>query len=96
MALLGIPAFLLLRSRNWTAFWMAAVIGLAAGLTTWIVFLILFAMSFGVGLRVIGLTIYDTLTGHAIFLLVPSLLGPLVGATFWLIARPDQKRGAQL
>ena len=78
---------------------MAAVIGLAAGLTTWIVFLILFAMSFGMSMRVIGLMIYDTLiydtlTGHAIFLLVPKLFSAHRHLLAHCAARPG--RAAQL
>src|SRR5438128_2537313 len=47
---LGIPAYLFLRARNWTAFWIAPLAGFIAGFLMWLVFRVLFVLALGQGI----------------------------------------------
>jgi hypothetical protein len=51
---LGLPAFLILRARKFTAFWIAPVVGFAIGVVTCIVCLVLFGLSLGGGLTFVS------------------------------------------
>jgi hypothetical protein len=86
----GIPAYLLLRAHNWTAFWIAPLVGFLIGMVMWLVFSALFALMLGEGTLGVHLTLTDAnmLKG----LIWPGgVLGAVVGAAFWLIARPDHQ-----
>src|SRR5881628_2055873 len=47
MIVFGIPTFLFLRSRNWTALWIAAAAGFVFGAIMWPVTLAVVALSLG-------------------------------------------------
>jgi hypothetical protein len=84
---LGVPAFLLLRARHYRSFGTAAVVGFAIGGLTAVAFFLLLALSLGgtfAGIWREGVKVN--------FWLLPAacgVLGSIVGATLWLIARPD-------
>lgn len=82
MLALGIPGLLLLRARRLTGLPATALLGLAVGVATWLLFRLCFDPALDDGLRA-GL--HDALE-----LCYQAALGALVGATLWLIARPDR------
>lgn len=88
-AALGIPAFLLLRARKYTSFWIAPVLGFAAGVATWQVFLVLFGLSLG---HSWSFVLRELVNGSARLdnYLPAGPLGSAIGATLWLVARPDR------
>jgi hypothetical protein len=88
MLTLGVPAFLILRAGNHTAFWIAAVLGFAIGGLTWVVFFVLFGISLGNSPTFVGREAGNVATWSAV--LPTGALGSIVGATLWLIARPDR------
>jgi hypothetical protein len=69
---------------------MALSAGFVIGATTWLAFMAFFALMLGEGLQGIALALGDA-PKHLAFLLLPAGLGALVGATIWLIARPDRQ-----
>ena len=84
---LGMPAFLILRARNRTAFWIAPVVGFGAGVLTDAIVFILLGISLGNSLTL-------TRTSWSWPFFPTGGLGAVVGATLWLIARPDRERAA--
>jgi hypothetical protein len=86
---LGLPAYLLLRARKWTAFWIAPVAGFIVATVAWYVLLSL------LGLSSVG-SPSDFLSGLAdrrVFEMVFWPMGPIgavAGILVWLIARPDR------
>jgi len=88
---LGVPAFLLLHGHKNTAFWIAPVFGFAAGALTGWVFLVLFALSLG---NSFAFVLHETANSSNWVrgILPAGALGSIVGATLWLIARPDRQR----
>jgi len=84
----GVPTFLILRTRNCGSFWIAAVLGFGISSLTWMIFAILFGLSLGNGLTFV----WRQATNFASWWPLPPIgaLGSLVGATFWMIARPDR------
>ncbi len=89
MFAIGYPAFRFLETRNMTSLWVAAAVGFAAAILTSMIVLVCLVLALGGDLREIALLFHqDTTVPFAIFL---GLLGTLVGATFWLIARPDRQ-----
>lgn len=92
--LIGAPTFLFLRSRGYTAHWLAVVIGFAVGALTYFLFLFLFSLALGNSVE-FTLSTFQTMfaewsPNNLITVGVPGLLGALVGITLWVIARPDQ------
>jgi hypothetical protein len=90
-AVLGIPAFLFLRRRQQNSFWIAVLAGFVAGAITWNVFFVLFGLSLENRLAFIWQQMGRTTSLEAT--LFVGVLGSAIGATLWLIARPDLKRG---
>jgi hypothetical protein len=89
----GLPAFAILRSRQRTAFWIAPVLGFVIGAVTWQIFLAFFALMMSDGhlsLVVHGIRQSFNDPVQLLFAAAPGSLGALVGATLWLIARPDR------
>jgi hypothetical protein len=89
----GLPAFAVLRSRQVTAFWIAPVLGFIIGAVTWQIFMVFFALMMSDGhLSTAAHGIKQTLGDPVkmLFAVGPGGLGALVGATLWLIARPDR------
>lgn len=90
VAALGLPAFRLLRTRKHTAFWIAPVLGFAVGVTTWVVFIVLFGLSLGNSWSFVSHDLVSN-SAHLWAFLPTGALGAAVGATLWLIARPDRE-----
>lgn len=85
---LGVPAYSFLRTRNWTAFWIAPVMGFSVATVIWHVsfFFLGLALTGGQFLRVLS-----DLIDHSDYLLWPAgPIGAFVGILVWLIARPDR------
>jgi len=87
--LLGLPTYLLLRARKWTAFWIAPVAGFIVAAVAWYVLLSLLWLSSARSLS-------DSLSGLTdvrVFEMVFWPIGPIgvgAGVLVWLIARPDR------
>jgi hypothetical protein len=90
-AMLGLPAFLILRARGHTAFWFASALGFGVGVITWAIFMILLGLSLGNSWTFVTHDIVNNPAQRLIFPLTGAL-GAAVGATLWLIARPDRER----
>jgi hypothetical protein len=82
-----LPAFKFFKARNYTSFWIAVVLGFAIGGVTWLVFKILFALSLGNDLSFS----WRQASNADSWVLATGALGSVVGATLWLIARPDRR-----
>jgi len=83
----GLPALLLLRALDLTAFWIALLLGFSIGALSWLLFKVLFVLALGSSLYFAweqAINLNDIYVGSS------GLLGVLVGATFWVIARPDR------
>ena len=83
--LLGVPTYFLLRSRNWTAFWLAPLLGFIAGGLTWWLFSGVILM--GESLRFEPVWNLGELM-DAFWPFGP--VGAVVGGVLWFIARPDR------
>ncbi|HEY6715176.1 MAG TPA: hypothetical protein VI232_02430 [Reyranella sp.] len=87
--LLGVPAYLLLRARKWTAFWIAPVAGFIVAAVAWYVFLSLLGLS---SVRSLS-DFLSGLTDLRAFEMVFWPIGPIgvvAGVLVWFIARPDR------
>ncbi len=80
--LVGLPTYLFLRNKKWTAFWIAPIAGFIVATVTWYVLLTFVPLFF-----LPRLTQLATLL-NALWPMGP--IGALVGALLWLIARPDR------
>ena len=89
VAALGMPAFRLLRARKHTAFWIAPILGFAVGVVAWLVFIVLFGLSLGNSWAFVSHDLASN-SAHLSAFLPTGALGAAVGATLWLIARPDR------
>jgi len=87
--LFGVPAFLFLRSRNWTAPWIGVVLGFAFAVITLLVFNTLFALALGYGVSNAVLDALSSFSGWGPWI-TAGPIGSLVGVTLWLISRPDR------
>jgi hypothetical protein len=89
MVVLGVPAYLFLRARGWTSFWVAPVLGFAVGAVMWLVFSAAFALALDQGIAGVRSSLSDpgTLSG---VLWPGGIVGAAVGVAFWLIARPGR------
>jgi putative effector of murein hydrolase len=86
----GIPLFIVLRSTRLVSVWIAIAVGFMAGEITWIIFLTLFALSLGNSTSFAVSEFLRPDQWSSLSMLAPGFLGALVGATLWLIARPDR------
>jgi hypothetical protein len=80
--LVGLPAYLFLRKRRWTAFWVAPIVRFAVATATW----------FGL-VTLVPLPYLPRLTQLATLLNALWPIGPIggiTGALLWFIARPDR------
>jgi hypothetical protein len=84
----GIPAYVVLRSRHWTALWIACLLGAVVGMIMWLTFSAAFALLLDEGMLGVRLALTDpsTLQG-AIW--PGAVVGTVVAAVLWIIARPD-------
>ncbi len=87
--LFGVPAFLFLRSRNWTAPWIGAVLGFAIAVITLFLFNVLFALALGYSVDDLLLGALSSFSDWGAWI-TAGPIGSLVGVTLWLIARPDR------
>ncbi len=90
VAAVGMPTFRLLRARKHTDFWIAPVLGVAIGIATWLVFIVLFGLSLGNSWSFVAHDWVST-SAHLWAVIPTGALGAAVGATLWLIARPDRE-----
>lgn len=92
--LIGAPAFIFLRSRGYTARWLAFVLGAVIGTLSFQAFLFLFSLALGNSVELTLATTHKMLTewnpSSLMAVGAPGLLGALVGITIWMIARPDK------
>jgi len=86
---IGAPLCIVMRARRRTSFWMALVAGFGAGAATWLIFVGALALWFGgSSMLVVHNTLIERPPAGAA---VPcGVVGIIVGATLWLIARPDR------
>ncbi len=85
MAVAGVPAYLVMRWRNWTGLWIAIAAGFVTGIVAWNLFAVYFLGGWTYGVKALGRS------NHLIDLL-PAAIGALVAATAWLIVRPDREK----
>ncbi len=86
---IGVPAYLLLRSKGLTSIWIALGLGFVVGVTMSFVVGGLLPLFLGEGVH--GLQMVVTSVRQTVgFLMIPGALGVLVGATIWLMARSDR------
>lgn len=87
--LFGIPTYLFLRTRRWTAFWRAPVLGFVGGGLAWWLFK---------SVPMTGSTFHfnpdPSLLRSVLWPFGP--LGAVVGSLLWLIARPDRAASRDL
>lgn len=86
----GVPAYLFLAKRGWTAFWIAPSLGFVAGAVAWIGFAVLFPLLLETGIAGMWRSLRDPATLKGM-VWPGGVLGAAVGVLLWLIARPDQK-----
>jgi len=92
--MLGMPAFLILRARKRTAFWIAPIVGFGVGVLTFSIFFILCGFSLGQSLTFMWLRLHRLAASWSSLFFPAGGLGAVVGTTLWLIARPDRERTA--
>ncbi len=93
MVVFGVPTYLLLRSREITARWVAIAVGFAYGVLTMMIFLVLFGLSLGHSIEESAVMLREQITDPrkwAAGFMLPGLLGAAVGIIFWRISRPDR------
>jgi hypothetical protein len=90
VAAFGTPAFLLLRASKRTAFWIAPSWASRSVLPLGWVFIVLFGLSLGNSWPFVSHNVASNSTDLWAFVLTGAL-GAAVGATLWLIARPDRR-----
>jgi hypothetical protein len=98
--LVGAPAYVTLRLRGLTAFWLAPLIGSMAGVIMALAFAEIFplALESGILTAVVQVFANGAHWGEVIIvkpnameaLVGPAILGALVGTVLWLIGRPDR------
>jgi hypothetical protein len=86
----GVPAYFVLRSRNWTALWIACLLGAVVGVVVWLIFSAAFALLLDEGIAGVRLALTDPSTLKGV-IWPGAVVGAVVGAAFWLIARPDHQ-----
>ena len=85
MTVVGIPAYVVMRWRNWTAPWIAMAAGFVTGVVMWNLFAIYFLGGWTYAAKTLSAS------NHVIDL-IPAAVGALVAATAWLIVRPDREK----
>jgi hypothetical protein len=98
--LIGAPAYMMLRSRSWSAFWLAPIVGLVAGVIVAMALVLIFSLALksetvlSVVARIANAAhwgeVFIVGPGAAAVVVGPSILGALVGTVLWLIGRPDR------
>ena len=98
--LVGAPVYMMLRSRGWSDFWLAPVVGLVAGVTVATALVLIFplALKSETVLSVVARIadgahwgeVFIVGPGAAGIVVGPGILGAIVGTVLWLIGRPDR------
>jgi hypothetical protein len=86
---LGLPIYLFLQRKKWTAFWIAPLAGFIVAAVAWHILSFLLILMFGLGLSYALSWLIEI--GSLRGILWP--IGPIgagVGVLVWLIARPDR------
>src|SRR5712671_3983656 len=78
----GVPAFMFLRARNWTAFWIAPVLGFASGMVMWLIFSVLFVLLLDQGVSGMRLALTDPAALRGV-VWPGGVLGAVVGTLLW-------------
>jgi hypothetical protein len=95
-ALFGVPTYLLLRRCGSTSFWLAPVFGfLIAAIALHVGNLVFQAAFWGYAPTIQDLLRPFTDRGAAAGSPIVSVVGALIGATLWFIARPDRQRASR-
>jgi hypothetical protein len=89
--LVGLPTYLFLKDKKWTAFWMAPIAGFMVAVVTWYVFIAVSPLLFGLFRFVPRMSELAALL-YALWPIGPA--GAITGALLWLIARPDRSTTA--
>src|SRR5262245_18094011 len=95
LILVGAPAYVGFRSVGWTAFWIAPLVGFVVGVIIAIGLIALFlaAARSGTLNYILGTNVEISSTtdeGPPWALIVPGVIGAVVGTALWLIGRPDR------
>jgi hypothetical protein len=85
--LVGIPAYLFLKDKKWTAFWIAPIAGFMVAVVTWYGFIAVSPLLFGL-FRFVPRMSESAALLNALWPIGP--IGAVTGAVLWLIARPDR------
>jgi hypothetical protein len=94
MVVIGIPTYLFLLWRNWTALWPAVAFGFVAGFIMGNLFAFVFFAVFRGWSKAVDAMLHASLTDHLVTL-VFAAIGMLVAGTAWLIIRPDRENASQ-
>lgn len=89
---IGVPAYLLIRRWNEKSLLAACALGFVIGALTWVVFALVFPLSLGTGFSGAATSVHRAITSDAWWLMPIGSLGATVGATIWIIVRPDRNR----
>jgi len=85
-----VPAYSFLRARNWTAFWIAPLVGFIVATVAWYIFnLLLGLLLTSGGLSIVLSRLFDRFPLDGV-LWPAGPIGAFVGILVWLIARPDR------
>jgi|SRR5262245_3691146 len=97
LILVGAPAYVGFRSVGWTAFWIAPLVGFVVGVIIAIGLIALFlaaarsgTLNYILGTNVEISSTTDEGQGPPWALIVPGVIGAVVGMALWLIGRPDR------
>ena len=86
----GVPAYSFLRAGNWTAFWIAPLVGFIVATVAWYIFnLLLGLLLTSGGLSIVLSRLFDRFPLDGV-LWPAGPIGAFVGILVWLIARPDR------
>jgi len=88
----GLPLYMVLRARNWTAFWLAPVLGFAltaAVVSAYLAIILATDNPYRAGRRLADMAAFRSLPWPT------GPIGAVVGALLWLIARPDRSDRSQ-
>jgi len=86
--LVGLPTYLYMREKKWTAFWIAPIAGFMVAVVSWYVFIGLSPLLFGLFLYLLPRISQPEALLMALYPIGP--IGAITAILLWLIARPDR------